>query len=116
MRTNRECEDSERQFGWLPEPFFCGAPDQRCRYCSLPILFVPSSLEISVCTCGRLPEAEMPIRDESRFLKVKFERTTRFGVAVNSAKVRAQLPVLRTTRSGLGLARRSLQQLKPDQL
>jgi len=45
-------ETGENQFGWLPDGWFCGVPDQRCRYCGRPVIFVPASLAIESCTCG----------------------------------------------------------------
>lgn len=39
-------------FGWLDERWFCGTPDERCRYCGLPQIFPPASLGIEVCRCN----------------------------------------------------------------
>ena len=61
MTATAENENNEREFGWLSDAWFCGSPEERCRHCGRPVLFVPVSLELQTCTCGSAaPETDFP--------------------------------------------------------
>jgi hypothetical protein len=63
MNARTTFENGENQFGWLPDAWFCGAPDQCCRYCGRSIIFAPACLAIDACTCGAtLAKTTFPAR------------------------------------------------------
>ncbi|MBI2929071.1 MAG: hypothetical protein HYY24_25690 [Verrucomicrobia bacterium] len=71
-------------FNWIRDAWFIGRPDERCRYCGLPVLFAPACLEIRACTCGSAPEMDAPARASARPLAVKFSRAVKFELRVRA--------------------------------
>jgi hypothetical protein len=65
MTEMTDYNNSARDLGWLPEPWWCGAPDTRCTYCGRPVIFAPACLGLDACTCGATPEQTASTRTEA---------------------------------------------------
>ncbi len=74
---NAEPENAAGQFDWIPQQWFAGTSDQRCRFCLKPVLYPPACLSIDVCTCGYIPtETNSPIRVKSAARNRGFNKTS----------------------------------------
>jgi hypothetical protein len=112
-----QIENPEREFSWMPDSWWCGTSDQRCRYCGLPTVWAPASAEISTCACDRTPvdsamsrgivaPLNLPHPTQSR-LHVQFERPVEFTPRIRLSFAESGLSARCKTRKTLSWPPRS---------
>jgi hypothetical protein len=120
MTVTVDNKHDEREFGWTPDAWFCGVPDQRCRYCGLPVLFVPYCIEVEACTCdlphtedagpnpaaAMSPKPQRAIAMKQRKIRIRSWTSTRFAIAISGGCIPPTRRVLNP--GGIPSARRAL--------
>src|SRR5208283_722916 len=82
---------NEEDLAWADERWWCGTPDQRCRFCGKLVSFAPDSLQIDRCLCDRAPTL-------MRTIRVRMARAVRFEVALRHASAANRTPARSSAR------------------
>jgi hypothetical protein len=73
------------EIAWADERWWCGTPNEWCRFCGKLVSFAPECLQIDRCQCDRAPGAEIPAPSLTRAIRVRMARAVRFNVPVSLA-------------------------------